>query len=146
MEEIHTSRTLENLRMLFSRDSETLLRYRCFSVMSRNEGADAVADLFERLAEGQLQLAEGHLDLLRDVGDPFSGLPLRQNREILHAAIVSEKHELGDLLPAVASMADTEGLASVASWVRSVSHLKALNVERLEALLHAAANRTEAEG
>jgi len=128
-------RTLENLHSLFARDAETLLRYRCFAVMSRSEGADAVAELFDRLAEGQLLLAEGHLDVLRNVGDPLSGLPLRQTREILQAAVAAEKYDVGDLLPAMASVADAEGFASVASWVRSVGLVKGDNVARLETLL-----------
>lgn len=145
MEQIQTSRTLEHIQALFARDAETLLRYRCFAAMARNEGADAVADLFERLAESQLVLAEGHLDVIRNVGDPFSGLPLRHNQELLHAAIVSEAHDADDLVPTFASVADAEGFAACASWIRNVGHLKTMNIERLKSLLTDAGATTEIE-
>jgi rubrerythrin len=145
MQQIHTSRTLEHIQTLFSRDAETLLRYRCFAAMSRNEGAVAVADLFDRLAESQLIMAEGHLDVLRNVGDPFSGLPLTDNQELLQASIAAETHDTNELVPTFASVADAEGFASVASWIRSVGLLKTNNINRLSLLLNEANGSTEVE-
>jgi rubrerythrin len=133
--EIGISKTLDNLVDIFTRDAETLLRYRCFSTVARNEGFNEVAELFDRLAETQLVLAEGHLDFLRTIGDPLNGLPLGTTRANLAAARASEGYESGDLCPAIARIAETEGFAAVASWFKSVGGLKALNTERLETFL-----------
>jgi rubrerythrin len=133
--DIAISKTLDNLVSIFARDAETLIRYRCFSTIARNEGFNEVAEIFDRLAETQLVIAEGHLDFLRTIGDPLNGLPLGTTRDNLAAALASEAYESGDLCPAIAGVAETEGFAAVASWFRSVGGLKELNTGRLGTLL-----------
>jgi rubrerythrin len=117
------SRTLQNLIELFAREAQTLILYRRFASTAQHEGFPAVAELFERLAQNQTVLVEGHLDFLRMACDPLSGLPLGQTDDNLKAALAGEEAS-GVLYPSAARTAEKEGYVDLASWFQTLAASK----------------------
>lgn len=124
--ELKESKTLKNLIELFSREAQTLICYRRFASTARHEGFPAIAELFERLAQSQAILVEGHLDFLRTVGDPLSGLPLGHTGDNLTAALASEE-ESCRLYPSAARTAENEGFADIAGWLQTLAASKGVH-------------------
>jgi hypothetical protein len=52
------------------------------------EGFPEIGGLFRDTAEGEASHAQGHLDELRKVGDPATGMPIGATRSTLEAAIL----------------------------------------------------------
>lgn len=128
--ELKESRTVKNLIELFAREAQTLICYRRFASTAKHEGLPAVAEMFERLAQNQTVLVEGHLDFLRMVGDPLSGLPLGHTGDNLHAALAGEDSS-GELYQLAARTAEGEGLVDIASWLQSTAASKRLHQRRI---------------
>lgn len=125
------SETPQNLALMFAREAQTLVRYRRFATTARHEGFSAVTTLFERLAQNQVVLVEGHLDFLRDLADPLTNLPLGLSRDNLEAALASELEEASAIYPALARTAEAEGYAALASWFRTLARTKSSNALRV---------------
>ena len=90
--------------------------------------------MFERLAQNQAVLVEGHLDFLRMVGDPLSGLPLGHTRDNLGAALAGEDSS-GELYQLASRTAEGEGLLDIASWLQSTAASKRLHRQRISEAL-----------
>ncbi|HEY0377447.1 MAG TPA: hypothetical protein VGC87_10885 [Pyrinomonadaceae bacterium] len=132
--ELKESRTVKNLIELFAREAQALICYRRFASTARHEGLPAVAEMFERLAQNQAVLVEGHLDFLRMVGDPLSGLPLGHTGANLGAALAGEDAS-GDLYQLASRTAEGEGLVDIASWLQSTAASKRLHRQRISEAL-----------
>ena len=132
--ELKESRTVKNLIELFAREAQTLICYRRFASTARHEGFPTVAEMFERLAQNQAVLVEGHLDFLRMVGDPLSGLPLGHTSDNLVAALAGEDSS-GDLYQLASRTAEGEGLVDIASWLQSTASSKRLHRQRISEAL-----------
>jgi rubrerythrin len=128
--ELKESRTVKNLIELFAREAQALICYRRFASTARHEGFPAVAEMFERLAQNQVVLVEGHLDFLRMVGDPLSGLPLGHTSDNLDAALSGEESS-GELYQLASRTAEGEGLVDIASWLQSTAASKRLHRQRI---------------
>ncbi|GIT73637.1 MAG: hypothetical protein Ct9H300mP28_34510 [Pseudomonadota bacterium] len=68
-----------------------------------------IASNFRETAEGETGHAHGHLDYLKTVGDPATGLPIGETLENLQAAVEGETHEYTDMYPGMAKTARDEG-------------------------------------
>jgi len=134
MSEENESQTFNQLAQLFAREAQTLFRYQWFASTAEFEGCKDAALLLRRLIENQAILVHGHFDLLRTFSDPVSGRPLGGTLHNLTAALAAEEHEAESLYASVASLADAEGLTSVASWLRTLAHAKRASAERLRAV------------
>lgn len=130
MTELRESKTLKHLTELFAREAQTLLCYHRFASTAKHEGFPAIAELFERLAQNQNVLVEGHLDFLRTVGDPLSGLPLGHTGDNLNAALADEE-EAERLYPLAVRTAESEGFADIASWFQTLAASKKAHRERI---------------
>jgi rubrerythrin len=128
--ELKESRTLKNLIDLFSREAQILIRYRLFANTAKYEGFPEVAELFDRLTQHQSVLVEGHLDFLRTVGDPLSGLPLGHTDHNLDAALAGED-EAETLYPLAARTAENEGFVDIASWFQTLAASKKLHCNQI---------------
>jgi rubrerythrin len=71
-------------------------------------------DLFRDTAEGETTHAQGHLDHLKKLGDPATGLPIGNTIRNLEAAIAGETNEYTDTYPAIARTAREEGFPEIA--------------------------------
>ena len=99
------SKTLQNLKDAFAGESMANRRYLYFAKQADVEGLPDIAGLFRDTAEGETGHAHGHLDYLKKVGDPATGLPMGDTQINLRAAIHGETHEYTDMYPGMARTA-----------------------------------------
>ena len=76
MAELKATKTHTNLKEAFAGESQANRRYLYFAKVADVEGHPDVAGLFRDTAEGETGHAHGHLDYLKQVGDPATGLPI----------------------------------------------------------------------
>ena len=121
MADLKGTKTHQNLKDAFAGESQANRRYLYFAKMADVEGYPDVAGLFRDTAEGETGHAHGHLDYLKKVGDPATGLPIGDSAENLKAAIAGETHEYTDMYPGMAKSAREEGFAEIADWFETLA-------------------------
>jgi rubrerythrin len=130
MSDIKNSETHSNLLLAFARETQNNHRYRYFAKMADVEGYTEAASAFRDIAEGDIGHAHGHLDFLREIGDPITNQPIRETIESLMAAHQSEQEAANDKYPKWAEMARTEGYPLIASWFDNLAQAKASHAAR----------------
>jgi rubrerythrin len=115
------TRTHKNLMDAFAGESMANRRYLYFAKQADVEGQPDLAGLFRDTAEGETGHAHGHLDYLRQVGDPATGLPIGNTVANLKAAIQGETHEYTDMYPGMAREAREEGFDEIADWFETLA-------------------------
>jgi rubrerythrin len=126
------SKTHENLKAAFAGESQANRRYLYFSKQADVEGYPDVAGLFRDTAEGETGHAHGHLDYLKAVGDPATGLPIGDSQENLKAAIAGETHEYTDMYPGMAKAAREEGFTEIADWFETLAKAEKSHAGRFQ--------------
>jgi rubrerythrin len=126
------SKTHENLKAAFAGESQANRRYLYFSKQADVEGYPDVAGLFRDTAEGETGHAHGHLDYLKSVGDPATGLPIGDSQENLKAAIAGETHEYTDMYPGMAKAAREEGFSEIADWFETLAKAEKSHAGRFQ--------------
>jgi rubrerythrin len=121
MAQLNGSKTHQNLKDAFAGESQANRRYLYFAKQADVEGYPDVAGLFRDTAEGETGHAHGHLDYLKKVGDPATGLPLGATDLNLKAAIAGETHEYTDMYPGMAKSAREEGFPEIADWFETLA-------------------------
>ena len=111
-----SSKTHENLKEAFAGESQANRRYLAFAQQADLEGLPDVAAIFRSTAEGETGHALGHLDFLKQVGDPATGKPIGATADNLRAAIAGETYEYTEMYPGFAKTARDEGLIEIAEW------------------------------
>jgi Fe2+ or Zn2+ uptake regulation protein/rubrerythrin len=130
---LRDTRTFDNLREAFARQSQASHRYLYFAQKADIEGYPELAALLRSVADGEAGHAFGHLDFLAEVGDPLTGAPVGGTADNLRSAIEGERFEYGELYPSFARIARQEGLDDVAEWFESVARAETSHVDRLTA-------------
>jgi rubrerythrin len=115
------SKTHANLKDAFAGESQANRRYLYFAKQADIEGYPDIAGLFRETAEGETGHAHGHLDYLKEVGDPATGLPIGDTTENLAAAVAGETHEYTDMYPGMAKTARDEGFGEIADWFETLA-------------------------
>ena len=115
------SKTEGNLKDAFAGESQANRRYLYFAQKADIEGYNDVASVFRSTAEGETGHAHGHLDYLKVVGDPATGLPIGETLENLKAAVEGETHEYTDMYPGMAKTAREEGFEEIADWFETLA-------------------------
>ncbi len=118
---LNGSKTFQNLKDAFAGESMANRRYLYFARQADVEGQPDIAGLFRDTAEGETGHAHGHLDYLRKVGDPATGLPIGDSKLNLKAAIHGETHEYTDMYPGMARVAREEGFTEIADWFETLA-------------------------
>jgi len=121
MATLNGSKTHENLKAAFAGESQANRRYLYFAKQADIEGYPDVAGLFRDTADGETGHAHGHLDYLKKVGDPATGLPIGDTSDNLKAAIAGETHEYTDMYPGMAKAAREEGFVEIADWFETLA-------------------------
>ena len=121
MATLNGSKTHQNLKDAFAGESQANRRYLYFAKQADIEGYPDVAGLFRDTADGETGHAHGHLDYLKKVGDPATGLPIGDTSDNLKAAIAGETHEYTDMYPGMAKAAREEGFAEIADWFETLA-------------------------
>jgi len=115
------TKTHDNLKAAFAGESQANRRYLYFAKQADIEGQPDIAGLFRDTAEGETGHAHGHLDYLKPVGDPATGLPIGETAENLKAAVAGETHEYTDMYPGMAKTAREEGFGEIADWFETLA-------------------------
>lgn len=119
MAALQGTKTHDNLKAAFAGESQANRRY--FAKRADIEGYPEVARLFRDTAEGETGHAHGHLDHLRQVGDPATGLPFTEVVDMLKAAVAGETYEYTDMYPGMAKTARAEGFPEIADWFETLA-------------------------
>ncbi|MBW2548950.1 MAG: rubrerythrin family protein [Deltaproteobacteria bacterium] len=121
MSELNGSKTHENLKAAFAGESQANRRYLYFAKVADVEGYPQIAGNFRDTAEGETGHAHGHLDYLKKVGDPATGLPIGDTSLNLAAAVAGETYEYTDMYPGFAKTAREEGHSEIADWFETLA-------------------------
>ena len=135
MANLKGSKTEKNLKDAFAGESQANRRYLYFAKIADVEGYPEVASNFRETAEGETGHAHGHLDFLKVVGDPATGLPMGDTATNLQAAIAGETHEYTDMYPGFAKTARDEGFAEVADWFETLAKAEKSHAGRFDKML-----------
>ena len=121
MSNLKGSKTNQHLKDAFAREARANRRYIYFARQADIEGYPEIAGLFRDTAEGETGHSSGHLDFLKKLGDPDSGLPIGSTIKNLEAAIVGETQECTDIYPSMAKTAREEGFPEIAEWFETLA-------------------------
>jgi rubrerythrin len=135
MADLKASKTYQNLKDAFAGESQANRRYLYFAKVADVEGYPEVAMNFRETAEGETGHAHGHLDFMKTVGDPATGLPIGDTMLNLKASIAGETHEYTDMYPGMAKTARDEGFAEVADWFETLAKAEKSHAGRFEKML-----------
>jgi len=129
------TKTHGNLKDAFAGESQANRRYLYFAKIADVEGYPEIASNFRETAEGETGHAHGHLDYLRKVGDPATGLPIGDTTDNLKAAAAGETHEYTDMYPGMAKEARGEGFAEIADWFETLAKAERSHANRFQKAL-----------
>jgi rubrerythrin len=135
MANLKGSKTEKNLKDAFAGESQANRRYLYFAKIADVEGYPEVASNFRETAEGETGHAHGHLDFLKVVGDPATGLPLGDTSTNLKASIAGETHEYTDMYPGMAKTARDEGFKEIADWFETLAKAEKSHAGRFDKML-----------
>jgi rubrerythrin len=121
MADLKGTKTHQNLKEAFAGESQANRRYLYFAKQADIEGYPEIAGLFRDTAEGETGHAHGHLDYLKKVGDPATGLPIGETPDNLKASVAGETHEYTDMYPGMAKTAREEGFKEIADWFETLA-------------------------
>ena len=135
MADLKSSQTRQNLKDAFSGESQANRRYLYFAKVADVEGYPEVASNFRETAEGETGHAHGHLDYLKEVGDPATDLPIGGTSDNLKAAVAGETHEYTDMYPGMAKTAREEGFTDIADWFEVLAKAEKSHAGRFQQML-----------
>ena len=135
MPDLKGSKTHDNLCAAFAGESQANRRYLYFAKMADVEGYPQIAGNFRETAEGETGHAHGHLDYIKKVGDPATGLPIGDTAQNLAAAVAGETHEYTDMYPGMAKTAREEGFTEIADWFETLAKAEKSHAGRFQSLL-----------
>jgi rubrerythrin len=111
----------QNLKEAFAGESQANRRYLYFARIADIEGYPDVGGLFRDTSEAETGHAFGHLDFLKEVGDPCTGVPIGSTEKNLKSAIEGETYEYTEMYPGFAKTARDEGLFELAEWFETLA-------------------------
>jgi rubrerythrin len=127
-----TKKTFENLKTAFAGESQANRRYTYFAKQADVEGQPDIAGLFRDTAEGETGHAHGHLDWLKQVGDPVTGEPIGDSTKNLKSAVVGETYEYSQMYPGFAKTAHEEGYTEIAEWFETLAKAEKSHAGRFQ--------------
>jgi rubrerythrin len=132
MSKLNGTKTHQNLKDAFAGESQANRRYLYFAKVADVEGFPEVAGLFKDTADGETGHAHGHLDYLKQVGDPATGLPIGNTAKNLKAAVAGETHEYETMYPGMAKTARQEGFDDIAEWFETLAKAEKSHAGRFQ--------------
>ena len=135
MAKLEGTKTHQNLKDAFAGESQANRRYLYFAKVADVEGYPEVAGLFKDTADGETGHAHGHLEFLKQVGDPATGLPIGPTLKNLKAAVAGETHEYETMYPGMAKTAREEGFAEIADWFETLAKAERSHANRYQKAL-----------
>ncbi|MCA9581466.1 MAG: rubrerythrin family protein [Myxococcales bacterium] len=135
MAQLKGSKTEQNLKDAFAGESQANRRYLYFAKVADVEGFPDVSGLFKDTADGETGHAHGHLDYLKQVGDPATGKPIGSTEKNLAAAVAGETYEYTEMYPAMAKTARDEGFDDIAEWFETLAKAEKSHAGRFQRAL-----------
>jgi rubrerythrin len=132
MPKLDGTKTHEHLKEAFAGESQANRRYLYFAKVADIEGYPDVAGLFKDTADGETGHAHGHLDFLKQVGDPATGKPIGDTLKNLQSAVAGETYEYQSMYPGFAKTARDEGFAEIAEWFETLAKAEKSHAGRFE--------------
>jgi rubrerythrin len=128
------TKTEENLKQAFARESQANLRYLYFAQKADIEGYPDAADLFRNVADGETGHAHGHLEFLDTMGsgDPITGVDVGATLDNLKSAIEGETYEYSEMFPRFATSAREEGFEDIALWFETLAKSEKSHASRFQ--------------
>lgn len=139
--ELANTRTHGNLKDAFAGESQANRRYLYFAKTADVEGHPDVAGLFRDTAEGETGHAHGHLEFLKQVGDPATGKPIGSTKQNLSAAIAGETYEYTEMYPGFRATAEAEGQAAAVAEMNEQIEESRVHAAQFRATLEKAQKR-----
>src|SRR2546426_2869269 len=87
------TKSLANLKEAFAGESQANRRYLYFARVADIEGFPDMAGLFKDTAGAETGHALGHLDFLKEGGDPVTDEPIGKTEKKLRSAVARETYE-----------------------------------------------------
>ena len=139
MAELKGSKTEENLLKAFAGESQARNRYTFFAKIAKSEGYEQIAAIFTETAANEEQHAKMFFRFLEgrmvEITATYPAGSLNgTTAENLAAAAGGENEEWGDLYPAFADVAESEGFKDVADCFRQIAKVEAHHEERYRKL------------
>ncbi len=132
MAQLKGTKTHQNLKDAFAGESQANRRYLYFAKVADVEGRPDIAGLFRDTAEGETGHAHGHLDWLKQVGDPATGEPIGPTDANLKASIAGETYEYTEMYPGFAKTAREEGFSEIAEWFETLARAERSHAGRFK--------------
>jgi rubrerythrin len=126
------SKTHENLKHAFAGESQANRRYLYFARRADIEGYPDIGGLFRDTAEAETGHAFGHLDFLKEVGDPVTGFAIGVTDSNLKSAVEGETYEYTQMYPGFARSAREEGFVEVAEWFETLARAEKSHAGRFQ--------------
>ena len=145
MPNLKGTKTHENLKHAFSAESQANRRYLYFARVADIEGFPDVAGLFKDTADAETGHAFGHMDFLKEVGDPVTGVPVGKTELNLKSAIEGEAYEYTQMYPGMAKTAREEGYPELAEWFETLAKAEKSHAGRFTKGLKQIAGKEPAE-
>jgi rubrerythrin len=136
MAKLEGTKTHENLKEAFAGESQANRRYLYFAKQADIEGYPDVAGLFKNTADAETGHAHGHLDYLKQAGDPATGKPIGNTSKNLAASVAGETYEYTEMYPGMAKTARSEGFAEIAEWMETLAKAEKSHAGRFQEALN----------
>ena len=137
MPQLASTRTHENLKHAFAAESQANRRYMYFARRADIEGYPEVGGLFRDTAEAETGHAFGHLDFLKEAGDPATGFAIGGTDLNLKSAVEGETYEYTQMYPGFARIAREEGFTEIAEWFETLARAEKSHAGRFSQGLQA---------
>ncbi|HEY7316564.1 MAG TPA: rubrerythrin family protein [Candidatus Binatia bacterium] len=139
------SKSHTNLKNAFAGESQANRRYLYFARVADIEGYPDVGGLFRDTSEAETGHAFGHLDFLKEVGDPVTDVPIGTTEKNLKSAVEGETYEYTEMYPGFAKTAREEGYSELAEWFETLAKAEKSHAGRFNKGLANIAGREPAD-
>jgi len=142
---LNGTKSHDNLKNAFAGESQANRRYLYFARVADIEGYPDIGGLFRDTSEAETGHAFGHLDFLKEVGDPCTGVPIGTTEKNLKSAVESETYEYTEMYPGFAKTARAEGFAELAEWFETLAKAEKSHAGRFSKGIDRIAGKEPAE-
>ena len=132
MPKLSSTKTHDNLKHAFAGESQANRRYMYFARRADIEGYPEIGGLFRDTSEAETGHAFGHMDFLKEVGDPVTGVAIGDTEKNLKSAVEGETYEYTQMYPGFAKSARDEGFDEIAEWFETLARAEKSHAGRFQ--------------
>lgn len=132
MPKLDGTKTHGNLKDAFAGESQANRRYLYFARQADIEGYPDVGGLFRDTSEAETGHAFGHMDYLKEVGDPCTNAPIGNTEKNLKSAVEGETFEFSEMYPGFSKTAREEGFEEISEWFETLARAEKSHAGRFQ--------------